>query len=87
MKNSYFMTYSTPTPQPLWTPIRDTKGHGLSPCVRRVVRYPVFMGAPVFQPPSPASQNETTRETKSPVFHKDHTPMATMQLTRNYSIL
>ena len=29
---------------------------------------PYFMGAPVFQPQSPASRNEDTREMKSPVF-------------------
>ena len=29
---------------------------------------PYFTGAPVFEPQSPASQNEATREMKSPVF-------------------
>ena len=29
---------------------------------------PYFKGAPVFQPQSPASRDEATRETKSPVF-------------------
>ena len=29
---------------------------------------PYFKGAPVFHPQSPASRNEATRETKSPVF-------------------
>jgi len=29
---------------------------------------PYFKGAPVFQPQSPASRNEATREMKSPVF-------------------
>ena len=29
---------------------------------------PYFTGAPVFQPQSPASRNEATREIKSPVF-------------------
>ena len=29
---------------------------------------PYFTGAPIFQPQSPASRNEATREMKSPVF-------------------
>ena len=29
---------------------------------------PYFKGTPVFQPQSPASRNEATREMKSPVF-------------------
>ena len=29
---------------------------------------PYFKGAPVFEPQSPASRNEATREMKSPVF-------------------
>jgi len=33
---------------------------------------PYFTGAPVFQPQSPASRNEATREIKSPVF--GHSP-------------
>ena len=43
---------------------------------------PYFMGAPVFEPQSPASRNEAAREMKSPVFqlepvshHSHHTPI------------
>jgi len=42
---------------------------------------PYFTGAPVFEPHSPASQNEATREMKAPVFQLDlsvtshHTPI------------
>ena len=36
--------------------------------VTRVARYPIFYVSPVFQPQSPASRNEATREMKSPVF-------------------
>jgi len=35
---------------------------------------PYFTGAPVFQPQSPASRNEATREMKSPVFGHSRRP-------------
>jgi len=41
--------------------------------------------APIFQSTSPTSHNEATKETKSPIFHYDHTLMKTMKLICNYN--